>query len=113
MRNGNDDFSTSSIEQPNGSSQKHPSRTQLSIFTVSSNVFRPLADFVRREMRISQKSKCSHAVSHFANNLKTDASEVAYMQYGPKMNGSVRKRGDAAVCYRTILREWHSRTSSP
>ena len=28
MRNGNDDFSTSSIEQPNGSSQKHHTRTQ-------------------------------------------------------------------------------------
>ena len=27
MRNGNDDFSTSSIEQPNGSSQKHHTRT--------------------------------------------------------------------------------------
>ena len=43
MRNGNDDFSTSSIEQPNGSSQKHHSRTQSGIWSSTC----PLTGFFR------------------------------------------------------------------
>ena len=63
MRNGNDDFSTSSIEQPNGSSQKHHPRTHSNIF---------------QSLQIESSKNIHIAASHFADNSKFDGSGVAY-----------------------------------